>query len=50
MELRLVLTVADFQQALAFYRDALGLEELPAWEDQGGTTGTCVYGRPTAHS
>jgi catechol 2,3-dioxygenase-like lactoylglutathione lyase family enzyme len=30
MELRLVLTVADFEEAIAFYRDALGLEELPA--------------------
>jgi len=29
MELRLVLTVTDFDQALTFYRDALGLEELP---------------------
>lgn len=31
-ELRLVLTVADFDAALAFYRDALGLEEQDAWE------------------
>jgi lactoylglutathione lyase len=36
-ELRLVLTVDDFEGALAFYRDALGLEELNAWEaeDEG---------------
>jgi catechol 2,3-dioxygenase-like lactoylglutathione lyase family enzyme len=32
MELRLVLTVADFEQALAFYRDSLGLPELEAWQ------------------
>ena len=31
-ELRLVLTVDDFEAALAFYRDALGLEERDAWE------------------
>jgi catechol 2,3-dioxygenase-like lactoylglutathione lyase family enzyme len=35
-ELRLVLTVEDFDAALAFYRDALGLEELDAWEAQTG--------------
>ncbi|MGZ8697397.1 MAG: VOC family protein [Gaiellaceae bacterium] len=34
-ELRLVLTVADFDAALAFYRDALGLEEREAWEAEG---------------
>jgi catechol 2,3-dioxygenase-like lactoylglutathione lyase family enzyme len=32
MELRLVLTVDDFDQALAFYRDALGLPERESWE------------------
>ena len=35
MELRLVLTVADVDRALAFYRDALGLPELEAWEAEG---------------
>jgi lactoylglutathione lyase len=35
MELRLVLTVDDFEQALAFYRDALGLSEREAWEAEG---------------
>ena len=35
MELRLVLTVDDFEQALAFYRDALGLTEREAWEAEG---------------
>jgi catechol 2,3-dioxygenase-like lactoylglutathione lyase family enzyme len=34
-ELRLVLTVADFDAALALYRDALGLEEREAWEAEG---------------
>jgi lactoylglutathione lyase len=35
MELRLVLTVDDFEQALAFYRDALGLPEREAWQAEG---------------
>jgi lactoylglutathione lyase len=35
MELRLVLTVDDFEQALAFYRDALGLPERWDWETEG---------------
>lgn len=35
MELRLVLTVDDFEQALAFYRDGLGLPEREAWEAEG---------------
>ncbi len=35
MELRLVLTVDDFEQALAFYRDALGLPEKESWEAEG---------------
>jgi catechol 2,3-dioxygenase-like lactoylglutathione lyase family enzyme len=35
MELRLVLTVGDFEQALAFYRDTLGLPELAVWESPG---------------
>jgi catechol 2,3-dioxygenase-like lactoylglutathione lyase family enzyme len=35
MELRLVLTVADVDAAVAFYRDALGLPEHAAWETEG---------------
>jgi lactoylglutathione lyase len=35
-ELRLVLTVEDFDAALAFYRDALGLEQLEEWEADEG--------------
>ena len=31
-----MLTVPAFEAALAFYRDALGLEELHAWEAQAG--------------
>lgn len=47
MELRLVLTVGDVDAALAFYRDALGLEELPAWEDQEGRVAILDAGRAT---
>jgi lactoylglutathione lyase len=35
MELRLVLTVDSFEEALAFYRDALGLPEREAWQSEG---------------
>jgi len=47
VELRLVLTVTDFELALAFYRDALGLEELPAWADQEGRVAILDAGRAT---
>jgi lactoylglutathione lyase len=32
-ELRLVLTVSDFEAAVALYRDALGLEQLEDWSE-----------------
>jgi catechol 2,3-dioxygenase-like lactoylglutathione lyase family enzyme len=35
MELRLVLTVDDVDEALAFYGGALGLPELEAWQGEG---------------
>lgn len=35
-ELRLVVTVDDFERAVAFFRDALGLEQVAAWENDGG--------------
>ena len=49
MELRLVLTVDDFVQALAFYRDALGLPEREAWEAEGATARIAILdaGRAT---
>jgi catechol 2,3-dioxygenase-like lactoylglutathione lyase family enzyme len=46
-ELRLVLTVDDFEAALAFYRDALGLEELEAWEAQAGRVAILGAGAAT---
>jgi len=35
-EVRVVLTVADFDAALDFYRDKIGLEQLEAWEAEQG--------------
>ncbi len=35
-EFRLVLTVKDFDRATAFFRDALGLKQLAAFENDGG--------------
>ena len=35
-ELRVVLTMDDFDNAVAFFRDALGLEELAVWQNDGG--------------
>ena len=36
MNLRVVLTVPDFDQAVAFYRDELGLEQLADWSGEDG--------------
>jgi lactoylglutathione lyase len=36
-ELRLALSVASFERAVAFYRDALGLPVIRSWDDQGGS-------------
>jgi methylmalonyl-CoA/ethylmalonyl-CoA epimerase len=36
VNLRVVLTVADFDEAVAFYRDALGLEQLADWSGEDG--------------
>jgi methylmalonyl-CoA/ethylmalonyl-CoA epimerase len=35
-ELRVALTVSDFDGALAFYRDALGLEQVADWSSDSG--------------
>src|SRR5690349_24367085 len=35
-ELRVALTVADFEQAVAFYGEALGLEQADDWSDEHG--------------
>jgi lactoylglutathione lyase len=47
-ELRLVLTVDDYQAALRFYRDALGLDEQAAYDaPNGGRVTLLSAGRAT---
>ena len=46
-ELRVVLTVPDFEQALEFYRDALGLEQIADWSSDGGRVVALDAGRAT---
>jgi methylmalonyl-CoA/ethylmalonyl-CoA epimerase len=36
VNLRVVLTVTDFDQAVAFYRDTVGLEQLADWSGEDG--------------
>jgi len=47
MEFRVVLTAPDFDAALAFYRDALGLEELADWSGEDGRVILLDGGRAT---
>ena len=46
-ELRIALTVQDFDQALAFYRDALGLEQIADWSSEAGRVVALDAGRAT---
>jgi lactoylglutathione lyase len=46
-ELRLVLTVPDFDAALRFYRDSLGLDVEAVWESEGGHVTLLSAGRAT---
>ena len=46
-ELRVALTVPDFDEAVGFYRDALGLEQLADWSDEGGRVIVLSAGRAT---
>ena len=46
-ELRVALTVQDFGQALAFYRDTLGLELLADWSSETGRVVVLDAGRAT---
>jgi len=46
-ELRVTLTVDDFDQALAFYRGALGLQQLADWSSDDGRVVVLEAGRAT---
>jgi catechol 2,3-dioxygenase-like lactoylglutathione lyase family enzyme len=46
-ELRLALTVSNYDEALAFYRDALGLKLLDAWSAPDGNVALLDAGRAT---
>jgi len=46
-ELRVALTVQDFGQALAFYRDTLGLEQIAEWSSETGRVVVLDAGRAT---
>jgi len=46
-ELRIALTVDDFDTALAFYRDTLGLEQLEMWNAPGARGVLLDAGRAT---
>ena len=47
VELRIALTVPDFAQAVAFYRDTLGLEQLADWSGEDGRVILLQAGRAT---
>ncbi len=46
-ELRVALTVPDFDEAVAFYRDALGLEQVADWSSPQGRVVLLAAGRAT---
>ena len=46
-ELRVALTVEDFDGAVAFYRDALGLEQIADWSSATGRVVVLEAGRAT---
>jgi lactoylglutathione lyase len=47
LEMRLVVTAEDFDAALAFYRDVLGMPELGAFTSPGGRVTILEAGRAT---
>jgi predicted enzyme related to lactoylglutathione lyase len=47
LQLRLVLTAEDFESALRFYRDSLGMPELPAVASPGARVAILDAGRAT---
>jgi catechol 2,3-dioxygenase-like lactoylglutathione lyase family enzyme len=46
-ELRIALTVQDYDRAVAFYRDALGLAEVESWDRPNGRGTILDAGRAT---
>jgi lactoylglutathione lyase len=46
-ELRVAVTAADYDKALRFYRDALGLPVVESWENEGGSGAIRDAGRAT---
>jgi methylmalonyl-CoA/ethylmalonyl-CoA epimerase len=46
-ELRIALTVPDFEQAVAFYREALGMEQVAEWTSSDGKVVVLSGGRAT---
>jgi uncharacterized glyoxalase superfamily protein PhnB len=46
-ELRVALTVSEFDEALAFYRDSLGLPQLADWSSEAGRVVVLEAGRAT---
>jgi catechol 2,3-dioxygenase-like lactoylglutathione lyase family enzyme len=46
-ELRVALTVEDYDEAVAFYRDSLGLPQLEVWESPQGRVVLLEAGRAT---
>jgi lactoylglutathione lyase len=47
LEMRLVVTAEDYDEALRFYRDALGLPEIAAFDDGAGRVSILDAGRAT---
>lgn len=47
LEMRLVVTAPDYEEALAFYRDVLGMPELGAFSSEGGHVTILDAGRAT---
>lgn len=47
LEMRLVVTASDYDEALRFYRDVLGLRELGAFAAEGGHVTILDAGRAT---
>ena len=46
-ELRVALTVSDFDEAVQFYRDVLGLEQIADWSSDDGSVVVLEAGRAT---